>query len=70
MNGIAKIGKKGFQSAWSAQDLDKLHVYYGSVSVAWLCSELKKTKASVTIKAYRLGLTRPREIDLFESNIL
>jgi hypothetical protein len=68
MSGLTFQGKKGFQSSWSSQDLDTLHVYYGHVSVSWLCGRLKKSKASVTIKAYRLGLTKPREIDLFESN--
>jgi hypothetical protein len=68
MNGILEKGVKGFQSSWSESELDILRVYYGEVSVSWLCGKLKKTKASVTVKAYRLGLTRPREIDLFAPN--
>jgi hypothetical protein len=69
MNGILTKGAKGFQSSWSETDLDLLRVYYGNVSVSWLCGKLKKTKASVTVKAFRLGLTRPREIDLFAPNL-
>jgi hypothetical protein len=69
MSGILEKGAKGFQSSWSETDLDLLRVYYGNVSVSWLCGKLNKTKASVTVKAFRLGLTRPREIDLFAPNL-
>lgn len=69
MNEINKKDKKYFKKTWSDNDVEKLIASYGKVSVSSLCSELKKSKCSVTVKAFRLGLTKPREIDLFKSNL-
>lgn len=56
-----KIGGKKFASRfkpWSNDDIKYLAENYGKASISKLSSHLKRTKSSIRVKAYSLGLTR------------